>query len=52
MDFTGYLILKFIVLVALAFFGNLIFSAVTGRSLEEVRRDTAAAAAREKSQVD
>ncbi len=48
MDFTGYMIIKFIVLVLLAFFGNLIFSAITGRSLEEVRRDTEAAEAREK----
>jgi len=52
MDFTGYMVAKFIVLVLLAFFGNLIFSAITGRSLEEVRRDTEAAAERAKSPTD
>jgi hypothetical protein len=52
MDFTGYMIIKFIFLVALAFFGNLILSAITGRSLEEVRRDTEAAATWEKSRGD
>ena len=52
MDFTGYMICKFIVLVLLAFFGNLIFSAVTGRSLEEVRRDREAAATQAKKPVD
>lgn len=52
MDFTTYMIAKFIALVLLAFFGNLIFAAVTGRSLEEVRNDTEAAVARAKSPTD
>lgn len=38
MDFTGYMIIKFIVLVLLAFFGNFFFTLITGRSLEQVRR--------------
>lgn len=40
MDFTDFLWLKLIALCLLAFFGNLIYAAITGKSLEEARRDT------------
>lgn len=41
MDYSDYLWIKFWCLIALAFFGNLIYSAITGRSLEQDRRDKA-----------
>lgn len=37
MDFTDYMIAKFIVLALLAFFGNFVCAFFTGRSLEQVR---------------
>jgi hypothetical protein len=37
-DFTSYMVIKFIVLVALAFFGNFFYTLITGRSLEQERR--------------
>jgi hypothetical protein len=41
MEFTDYMWLKLIAMGLLAFFGNLIFTFLTGKSLTEVRRDTA-----------
>jgi len=41
MEFTDYMWIKLVVLGLLAFFGNLIFTFLTGKSLSEVRRDIA-----------
>ena len=40
MDYTDYMILKAISLCIIVFFVNLIYSFITGRTLEEARRDT------------
>lgn len=42
-EFTDYMIWKFIALCALAFFGNFFYTLFTGRSLEQDRRDIEAA---------
>ncbi len=39
MEYTDYLLYKFIALVAIVFFVNLIYAAVTGRSIEQERFD-------------
>ena len=39
MEFTDYLWMKLIILGGIAFFGNFIFTLMTGRTIEEVLRD-------------
>lgn len=50
MSFTDFMWLKLIVLIVIVFFVNLIFTAITGRSIEQVRRDREAAAPVEKQE--
>ncbi|WP_256354640.1 MULTISPECIES: hypothetical protein [unclassified Variovorax] len=39
MDFTGFLLWKAIALVVIAFVGNFLHTLITGRSIEEARRE-------------
>jgi heme exporter protein D len=50
MDFGDYLIWKAVGVVVLVFLVNLVFSALTGKSIEEVRRDRQAAATRDQKE--
>jgi len=51
MDYTDYLLIKAGLLIIAAFVVNLVYSAVTGKSLTAVRRDRASAQQRD-SQAD
>lgn len=43
MNYTDYLWIKLIVLFLIVFFVNLIYAAVTGKTIEEARRDRSSA---------
>lgn len=50
MNFTDYMLYKAIALIAIVFIVNLVFSAITGRSIEQVRRDRESAVSEEKKE--